>query len=181
MKKNAKKTVLLAVGLLLSLPAAAAIYECGDGRYSNKPGPGCRNADLPKIGSYTNTAPRIERNTVSSDGSSSSGNNSQRTSAPVRTPTAAQRAAYQAPAAPVVTPPPSSRSNSGRRLILEQELANERRALADAQKALTESRTLPRGNGATYAAHQARVNSLQSDVLDRQQNIQALQRELSRM
>ena len=66
-------------------------------------------------------------------------------------------------------------------MILEQELANERRALATAQRALTESRTMPKGDGAAYQAHQARVSSLQSDVLDRQQNIQALQRELSRM
>ncbi|WP_225747758.1 hypothetical protein [Eikenella sp. Marseille-P7795] len=93
-----------------------------------------------------------------------------------------QAAVYRAPApAAPVAAAPSGRTNSGRRLILEQELANERRALADAQKALTESRTLPKGDQAAYAAHQARVSSLQSDVLDRQQNIQALQRELSRM
>ncbi|MDO4693138.1 MAG: hypothetical protein Q4A62_00710 [Eikenella sp.] len=167
-----KTSVLLALGVLLSLPAAAAVYECGDGRYSNKPGPGCRSADLPKIGSYSSERPRPARQPPAETAT-------QRAAAPVRTP-AAQRAAYQAPAAPVLAPP-TTRNNSGRRMILEQELANERRALADAQKALTESRTLPRGNGAAYAAHQARINSLQSDVLDRQQNIQALQRELSRM
>lgn len=168
-----KTSALLALGILLSLPAAAAVYECGNGHYSNKPGPGCRSADLPKIGSYSSERPRPARQVQTAPGP-------QRATAPVRTPAAPQRAAYQAPAAPVVAPP-TTHTNSGRRLILEQELANERRALADAQKALTESRTLPRGNGATYAAHQARINSLQSDVLDRQQNIQALQRELSRM
>lgn len=177
MNKNVAKTVVLAFCAAFSLQAAAAIYECGDGRYSNKPGPGCRNADLPKIGSYSNSRPPVERAPVAEAES-----RSQRAAAPVRTPTAAQRAAYQAPpAAPVVAPQPSSRSNSGRRMILEQELANERNALSAAQKALTESRTLPRGSGAAYAAYQARINSLQSDVLDRQQNIQALQRELSRM
>ena len=93
-----------------------------------------------------------------------------------------QAAVYRAPAPqPVAAAAPSGRTNSGRRMILEQELANERRALATAQRALTESRTMPKGDGAAYQAHQARVSSLQSDVLDRQQNIQALQRELSRM
>ncbi|EGY52092.1 hypothetical protein [Neisseria shayeganii] len=172
-----KTSVLLALCVLLSLPATAAVYECGDGRYSNKPGPGCRSADLPKIGSYSSERPRPVRQPQAETAAAPA---PQRAAAPVRTPAASQRAAYQAPAAPVVAPP-TTRTNSGRRMILEQELANERRALADAQKALTESRTLPRGNGAAYAAHQARINSLQSDVLDRQQNIQALQRELSRM
>ena len=168
-----QKTTLLTIFALSCLSAAAgSVYSCGNGSYSSKPGPGCQRADLPTIGRYSAARPRP-------------------TPAPVAAAPAPQRAAaagsqqaavYHAPAPqPVAAATPSGRTNSGRRMILEQELANERRALATAQRALTESRTMPKGDGAAYQAHQARVSSLQSDVLDRQQNIQALQRELSRM
>lgn len=163
-----KPLLLLTSALLLAaLPAQARVYECGDGRYSSKPAPGCRSADLPRIGSYSAPPKAVAR-------------------APVVRPAAASNTAYRpqtaaAAATPVAAPAASPRSNNGRRMILEQELANERRALNEAQRTLTESRVLPRGNPADYAAHQARINSLQSDVLDRQQNVQALQRELSRM
>ncbi|QED91970.1 hypothetical protein [Eikenella exigua] len=158
-----QKTTLLTIFALSCLSAAAGpVYSCGNGSYSSKPGPGCQRADLPTIGRYSAARPR-----------------------PTPAPVAAgsqQAAVYRAPAPqPVAAAAPSGRTNSGRRMILEQELANERRALATAQRALTESRTMPKGDGAAYQAHQARVSSLQSDVLDRQQNIQALQRELSRM
>lgn len=160
-----QKTTLLTIFALSCLSAAAGpVYSCGNGSYSSKPGPGCQRADLPTIGRYSAARPRPAP-------------------APVAAAPAPQRAAvYHAPAPqPVAAAAPSGRTNSGRRMILEQELANERRALATAQRALTESRTMPKGDGAAYQAHQARVSSLQSDVLDRQQNIQALQRELSRM
>ncbi|OAM30452.1 hypothetical protein A7P96_07615 [Eikenella sp. NML03-A-027] len=163
-----QKTTLLTIFALSCLSAAAGpVYSCGNGSYSSKPGPGCHRADLPTIGRYSAARPRP-------------------TPAPVPQRTASagsqQAAVYRAPAPqPVAATAPSGRTNSGRRMILEQELANERRALATAQRALTESRTMPKGDGAAYQAHQARVSSLQSDVLDRQQNIQALQRELSRM
>ena len=55
--------------------------------------------------------------------------------------------------------------------MLQTELTNERKALAEAQQALNRSRT---GKGSDTTA-------LQNVVFDRQQNIQALQRELSRM
>ncbi|OAM36856.1 hypothetical protein A7P98_02625 [Eikenella sp. NML080894] len=163
-----QKTTLLTIFALSCLSAAAGpVYSCGNGSYSSKPGPGCHRADLPTIGRYSAARPRPTPAPV-----------------PQRTASASsqQAAVYRAPAPqPVAAAASSSRTNSGRRMILEQELANERRALATAQRALTESRTMPKGDGAAYQAHQARVSSLQSDVLDRQQNIQALQRELSRM
>ncbi|WP_167738601.1 hypothetical protein [Eikenella exigua] len=163
-----QKTTLLTIFALSCLSAAAGpVYSCGNGSYSSKPGPGCHRADLPTIGRYSAARPRPTPAPI-----------------PQRTASASsqQAAVYRAPAPqPVAAAASSSRTNSGRRMILEQELANERRALATAQRALTESRTMPKGDGAAYQAHQARVSSLQSDVLDRQQNIQALQRELSRM
>lgn len=72
----------------------------------------------------------------------------------------------------------SAARSGGRRTILEQELNNERNALAAAQQALANGRAV---SGQADAGHQARVRQLESAVLDRQQNIQALQRELSRM
>ncbi len=167
-----QKTTLLTIFALSCLSAAAGpVYFCGNGSYSSKPGPGCQRADLPTIGRYSAARPRPAPAPVAA------------APAPQRAAVGSQQAAvYHAPAPqPVAAAAPSSRTNSGRRMILEQELANERRALATAQRALTESRTMPKGDGAAYQAHQARVSSLQSDVLDRQQNIQALQRELSRM
>ena len=167
-----QKTTLLTIFALSCLSAAAGpVYSCGNGSYSSKPGPGCQRADLPTIGRYSAARPRPAPAPVAA------------TPAPQRAAVGSQQAAvYHAPAPqPVAAAAPSSRTNSGRRMILEQELANGRRALATAQRALTESRTMPKGDGAAYQAHQARVSSLQSDVLDRQQNIQALQRELSRM
>ena len=175
-----QKTTLLTIFALSCLSAAAGpVYSCGNGSYSSKPGPGCQRADLPTIGRYSAARPRPAPAPVAA------------APAPQRAAVGSQQAAvYHAPAPqpvaapapqPVAAAAPSSRTNSGRRMILEQELANERRALATAQRALTESRTMPKGDGAAYQAHQARVSSLQSDVLDRQQNIQALQRELSRM
>ena len=165
-----QKTTLLTIFVLSCLSAAAGpVYSCGNGSYSSKPGPGCQRADLPTIGRYSAARPRPAPAPVAA------------APAPQRAAVGSQQAAvYHAPA-PQPVAAPSSRTNSGRRMILEQELANERRALATAQRALTESRTMPKGDGAAYQAHQARVSSLQSDVLDRQQNIQALQRELSRM
>ncbi len=164
-----QKTTLLTIFALSCLSAAAGpVYSCGNGSYSSKPGPGCQRADLPTIGRYSAARPRPAPAPVAA------------APAPQRAAVGSQQAAvYHAPAPqPVAAAAPSSRTNSGRRMILEQELANERRALATAQRALTESRTMPKGDGEAY---QARVSSLQSDVLDRQQNIQALQRELSRM
>lgn len=55
--------------------------------------------------------------------------------------------------------------------MLQTELTNERKALAEAQQALNRSRTSKGGD----------TTALQNVVFDRQQNIQALQRELSRM
>ncbi|EMT9329448.1 hypothetical protein NA724_000223, partial [Neisseria gonorrhoeae] len=74
------------------------------------------------------------------------------------------------------TPPQQAPVNNSRRSILEAELSNERKALTEAQKMLSQARLAKGGN----INHQ-KINALQSNVLDRQQNIQALQRELGRM
>ncbi|HFC8537505.1 TPA: hypothetical protein ACFP4Y_001883, partial [Neisseria bacilliformis] len=67
---------------------------------------------------------------------------------------------------------PKPPGNGGRRSILEQELANERQALNTAQNELSVARA---------QKNQNRASQLTASIQDRQQNIQALQRELSRM
>ena len=74
------------------------------------------------------------------------------------------------------SPVPKSSGSTSRRSILETELSNERKALGEAQKSLAQARVAKGGR-----VNQQEITSLQSAVLDRQQNIQALQRELSRM
>lgn len=167
---------LSVIGLVFGLTvqqAAAEVYSCGPGCYTSKPS-GSRAQLGNKIGSYTATV--VRRETPAPAASSSSGgsqraqNNAAR--APARSVTVAQTPA--APAAPRL----SAAKASGRRTILEQELNNERSALANAQKALAEGRAV---SGKLDGNHQARIRQLESAVLDRQQNIQALQRELGRM
>jgi len=67
---------------------------------------------------------------------------------------------------------PKPSGSSGRRTILEQELANEQQALASAQNELSAARA---------QKNQNRASQLTANIQDRRQNIQALQRELSRM
>ncbi|MBI3145417.1 MAG: DUF4124 domain-containing protein [Pseudogulbenkiania sp.] len=94
--------------------------------------------------------------------------------------------------------------DNGRRKILEQELANEQKALGDAQKALAEGKaqrigseagtvttiTKKNADGTTststvrkpgnYQKYLDRVQQLQDQVTEHQKNVEALQRELGR-
>lgn len=178
------KKLILIMGMLgLMQSVAAEVYSCGPGCYTSSPSRGGARASLGnRIGSYTSvpaprTAPR-EQPAVAAPTAAAN------IAAPARARTVAHQAAPSVPrpaaaAMPAVAAPRMSTArSSGRRTILEQELNNERNALAAAQQALVSGRA---ANGQGDAAHQARVRQLESAVLDRQQNIQALQRELSRM
>ena len=170
MKKFARITLLMILMSMACQVQAAKIYTCvvnGDTLYTSKPQGNCSSADLPSIGSYTSAsyqpavAPAV---------------------APVYKepkPKTAKKAPIRSSNEPAVaqTPPPVKASGS-RRQILEQELANERSALSVAQKTLTAGRSV---SGQNNTQHQGNVRQLESAVLDRQQNIQALQRELGRM
>ena len=133
------------------------------------------------VSAVTPACPRPEQHRANSLAAPTAAAN---VAAPARARTVAHQAAPSVPrpaaaAMPAVAAPRMSTArSSGRRTILEQELNNERTALAAAQQALVSGRA---ANGQGDAAHQARVRQLESAVLDRQQNIQALQRELSRM
>lgn len=162
-----KPTRILPLLLLLAfLPAHAAVYEChigGDTVYTNKPGKGCRStSNLPSIGKYSSDrrayAAYSGSNTVRRSTSNSS--NVVRTS---RTGTVAQR----------VSPQVQLQRDGGRLSILQRELENEQKALASAMQKLTA------GKAAKHDA--SRIASLEGAVKDRQENISALQKEISRM
>ena len=143
-------------GLFIGQNAVAKVYTClenGEIVYTSKPKGNCAVASLPAIGTYSNQP--VKRNITTA----SIHTRPPRPNTP-RTPTDG----------PTVTIVPKGSDNT-RRAILQQELINERTALAQAQQALNRSRTGKGGN----------ITELQSAVLDRQNNIQAIQRELSRM
>ena len=178
------KKLILIMGMLgLMQSVAAEVYSCGPGCYTSSPSRGGARASLGnRIGSYTSVpAPKTPREQPAVAAPTAAAN----VASPARARTVAYQAAPSVPRPPaaaampaVAAPRMTTARSSGRRTILEQELNNERTALAAAQQALVSGRA---ANGQGDAAHQARVRQLESAVLDRQQNIQALQRELSRM
>lgn len=165
---------LLAFSLASPL-AVAKVYTCvenGDVVYTSNPKGDCKTTQLPKLGSYSHTP--IPRDAfISSSPASSSA------SVRARPHQVSSRGSAAMPSGPrpAVNVVPRG-SDSTRRGILEQELSNERRALAQAQQALSKSRAM---KGSNYSQYQANVRQMEGAVLDRQQNIQALQRELGRM
>ena len=168
-----KNTFAAAFALAALQPAAAGskIYTCeinGETVYTSRASGNCRSADLPSIGRYSSsrydspmpseTRPRPEPQYRPSSKRSAA-------KAVLPKPQPVQQAAA-----------PKQPGNSSRRAILEQELANERQALSDARKSLAQARGAKGGS-----IDQQQISTLQGSVLDRQQNIQALQRELGRM
>lgn len=157
---------------LCSPVAMAKVYTCienGDVVYTSSPKGSCQTTQLPKLGSYSHST-QSYRSTISSA----------IPSARARPRTVSNRNAIPMASngpRPAVNVVPRG-SDSTRRGILQQELNNERRALAQAQQSLSRSRAM---KGNNYSQYQANVRQLEGAVLDRQQNIQALQRELGRM
>ncbi|WP_232304412.1 MULTISPECIES: hypothetical protein [unclassified Neisseria] len=154
--------------------AEAKVYECSVGGitvYTSRPSASCRASDLPKIGSYSSlpvprSAPQqfAARQDTTAPAATRHVSVNKASAAPVRNAPSLQAADA------ALLPRPSG--SSGRRTILEQELANERQALNLAQNELSTARA---------QKNQNRASQLTASIQDRQQNIQALQRELSRM
>jgi hypothetical protein len=72
-----------------------------------------------------------------------------------------------------------TKRDEGRRKILENELANEQKALADAQKAYTDGAATRNGDETrNYQKYLDRVQKLKDAVTERQKNVDALRREL---
>jgi len=153
-------TLIFTAGLCSAYSADAKVYTCfqnGQVIYTAKPSGNCAEARLPAIGKYS---------------SSNSSPQTKIASRPRKIPitqVATTGKTYNGEPPKVNIIPKGNDIN--RKSVLQTELSNERKALAEAQQALNRSRT---GKGGDTTA-------LQNVVFDRQQNIQALQRELSRM
>lgn len=80
---------------------------------------------------------------------------------------------------PTVNSNVQKQRDAGRRKILEQELANEEKALADAKKALADGSATRNGDEThNYQKYLDRVQKLKDAVTEREKNIEALRREL---
>ena len=67
------------------------------------------------------------------------------------------------------------------REILEQELASEQRALAQARQALAEQEAVRGGEERNYSRVESRLQPYKESVENHQKNIEALQRELANL
>jgi len=152
------KRLLALTALLATCAYAAPVYKYvdqdGNVTYTNVPVPGAQQIKLPPLKSDS-PRPALARPQRNASGSSASG-------------------------AVQVNPATQKQRDAGRRQILEQELANERKALADARQALTDGQAVRNGNERNYAKYQERIQKLQDAVTDREKNIAALQQELAR-
>ncbi|PSJ79932.1 hypothetical protein [Neisseria iguanae] len=169
---------------LLAIPAEAAskIYTCetnGTVVYTSRLSGDCHAPDLPPIGRYSSArydAPEMVVSPEQRKAAKPANNTNQSTSRVVGTKGKTPVAPIRPTTASAAAPAPKSAAGNSRRAILETELSNERRALSEAQKSLAQARAVKGGT----IDHQ-QIKNLEGLVLDRQQNIQALQRELGRM
>ena len=82
---------------------------------------------------------------------------------------------------PNVDPSTQRRRDDSRRKILEDELAVEERAAAEARKALSEGEATRMGGERNYQRYLDRVQSLKDRVAQHERNIGALKQELSNL
>ena len=95
---------------------------------------------------------------------------------------AAARSQARAPANfPRETARESAGARERQREILEQELAAEQRALAQARQALAEQEAVRSGEERNYARVESRLQPYKESVENHQKNIEALQRELANL
>jgi hypothetical protein len=82
---------------------------------------------------------------------------------------------------PRETPRESAGARERQREILEQELAAEQRALAQARQALAEQEAVRGGEERNYSRVESRLQPYKESVENHQKNIEALQRELANL
>ena len=159
-----KKLIALFLLSTATLTANATIYECfrgGETVYTNKSGSNCRAIQVGKIGSYSSDHKSYAKSTTATSYTPTrNSGNIVRTS---RSGTTSER----------IRPEVQSQRDNSRVGILKQELANEQQALSMAQKNLIDGKAANK-DAATIAA-------LEGAIRDRQENITALQKEISRM
>ena len=181
------KKYLLTLSLLLAVfnsqADAAKIYTCevnGSIVYTSRPSGNCQAVnDLPIVGKYSSSrydAPVSDAPTLDAPTSQTAPAKSKNTAAKSNHKVTPKPAPVRTASETAPPPVPKSSGVNSRRSILETELSNERAALADAKKQLSQARTAKGGS-----VNQQAISTLQGAVLDREKNIQALQRELGRM
>ena len=82
---------------------------------------------------------------------------------------------------PNVDPETQRRRDDSRRRILEDELATEERALAEARKALSEGEATRLGSERNYQRYLDRVQGLRDRVAQHERNVSAIKQELSNL
>ena len=178
MKKYLLTLSLLPLTVFNSQAHAAKIYTCevnGSIVYTSRPS----GNDLPIVGKYSSSrydAPVSDAPTLDAPTSQTAPAKSKNTAAKSNHKATPKPAPVRTASETAPPPVPKSSGVNSRRSILETELSNERAALADAKKQLSQARTAKGGS-----VNQQAISTLQGAVLDREKNIQALQRELGRM
>ena len=86
-----------------------------------------------------------------------------------------------APGLQNVDPATQRRRDDSRRKILEDELAVEERALAQARKALSEGEATRLGSERNYQRYLDRIEGLKDRITQHERNVSALKRELSNL
>ena len=188
MKKYLLTLSLLPLAVFNSQAHAAKIYTCevnGSIIYASRPSGNCQAVnDLPIVGKYSSSrydapvsdAPTLDAPTLDAPTSQTAPAKSKNTAAKSNHKATPKPAPVRTASETAPPPVPKSSGVNSRRSILETELSNERAALADAKKQLSQARTAKGGS-----VNQQTISTLQGAVLDREKNIQALQRELGRM
>ena len=82
---------------------------------------------------------------------------------------------------PNVDPATQRRRDDARRKILEEELAQEERALAEARKALSEGEATRLGSERNYQRYLDRIQGLKDRVAQHERNVSALKQELANL
>jgi hypothetical protein len=163
--RRPRHAALLAAGLFLHALAQAQVYKCVDERgrveFTDTAKRGCRALDLPGL---IVAPPRHQ--------------------APARLAGSAQR-----PAAPAAGPGPANfprvdsaqqrARDDDRRDILNDELRNEGKKLADLKRDFNNGEPERQGNERNYAKYQERVAQMRDDIARTERNIDALKREIA--
>ncbi len=158
MKKNHLISYALCALFSFSVASAQSVYMCG-GTFTNKPGKGCSRVSLKPISVIGSDNPSYSGGSSSPVKPVSRGGSGNKSKPGVQT----AGGKY-----PTETATENASRTNGRQAILQSELENERKALAQAKSSLSAAKA------------GAEKQSLQNAVIDRQKNIEAIEKEIAR-
>jgi hypothetical protein len=156
MKKSHLISYTLCALFSFSVASAQSVYMCG-GTFTNKPGKGCSRVALKPISVIGSESP------YAGSGSSSVKTTSRGGGSKPKPGVQNTSGRY-----PTETQTENSSRTQGRLAILQSELENERKALSQAKASLSSAKA------------GAEKQSLQNAVIDRQKNIEAIEKEIAR-